>query len=97
MTFRHQMCYDIFHQILEIVGNSLWSNRWFADNKMEVNEEEKQVTKPPLEPVTKKLQLQTRGRVFGVVRESYLRWKKYHCEMWELVPEWNTHSVPDGK
>jgi len=40
---------------------------------MEVNEEEKQVTKPPLEPVTKKLQLQTRGRVFGVVRESYLR------------------------
>ena len=33
-----------------------------------------------LESVTKKLQLKSKGRVFGVVRESYLRyWFKHLC------------------
>ena len=41
---------------------------------MEVADDDNPSINPPLEPVTKKLQLQTRGRVFGVIRESYLRW-----------------------
>ena len=89
ISFKPQICWQerVLYSYFE---NQLWNNHYLAFQIMEVDEDEREATKPPLEPVTKKIQLQTRGRVFGVVRESYLRWEQY---LWRVGWSGDTHQA----